>query len=266
MESPKSLQSGSTRGKICAAKSVGRCDFCEYRDRASRGRASRGTDSREAANRKRPPAFPWAFAAWRPPSIRDTGRRPASPTRRHCCLLRALREPRAESPCPPSRPPSRPSARHRSQPEPLRFGVERRQIGRQHLLQFVGLHLQLRAEVLEDRFGVRDRLAVAGVDDAEQGGEAVVDLDREVERILAALVPDLVDLLLDRRQVFVSRSAAAFSAASVDLPSALGDLALDAADPDDGVVRFADLVADPQRQRELLLQIGVASPRAAGAS
>ena len=44
------------------------------------------------------------------------------------------------------------------------------------------------AEVLEDRRRIADRLAVAGVDDAEQRREPVVDLDREVERILAALV------------------------------------------------------------------------------
>ena len=49
--------------------------------------------------------------------------------------------------------------------------------------------------------GVADRPAVAGLDDAQQRREPVVDLDREVQRILIALVPHLIDLFLDRRQL-----------------------------------------------------------------
>jgi hypothetical protein len=52
-------------------------------------------------------------------------------------------------------------------------------------------------QVIEDRLSVADRRAVAGVHRAIQRADAVVHLDGEVERILPALVPHLVDLFLN---------------------------------------------------------------------
>ena len=95
--------------------------------------------------------------------------------------------------------------------------------------------------------------------------EPVVDLDREVQRILAALVPHLVDLFLDRAEACRQPVAGALSGASVDFARRSFDLLLDVADLDDGVVRFADLVADLDREIELLLQVGVGRCRAADA-
>src|SRR5882672_10992275 len=84
---------------------------------------------------------------------------------------------------------------------PCSFLVEAGEIRSEHLLQLVRLDLQLAAEILEYRIRTRDRLSVACVDDAQQRGDAVVDLDWKVQRILAALVLHLVDRLFNRGQV-----------------------------------------------------------------
>src|SRR5689334_3733182 len=69
---------------------------------------------------------------------------------------------------------------HRFQSHPLRQPVEAGQVGRERLLQAIGLRLQLALDVVVDRAGIAGRPAVAGFDDAQERREAVVDLDREV--------------------------------------------------------------------------------------
>src|SRR6185295_7954355 len=70
-------------------------------------------------------------------------------------------------------------------------------------------------------------------------------------------------LLFDRAQIRDEPVTYGFELRVLRLRQPVGDVLLDRADTDHGVVRFAHLVADLDRQRELLLEIGVAD-RAVG--
>src|SRR6266516_2904621 len=89
---------------------------------------------------------------------------------------------------------------HRLDPQSLRQLIESRQIRRQRALQAIGLAFQLRPEIVEDRRRVPERPAVAGRNRAEQRREAIVRLDWKVQRILVALIANLIDVFLDGAQ------------------------------------------------------------------
>src|SRR5690606_27194248 len=78
--------------------------------------------------------------------------------------------------------------------------IERFQVAAEHPLELLELDREALRQLLEDRVRLRRRPAIAGFDDVQQRGDLVVELDRVVERVLIAAVPDLVDLLLDLAQ------------------------------------------------------------------
>ena len=143
------------------------------------------------------------------------------------------------------------------QPHFLRHAIERRQVGREHLLQPVGLRLQLALDVVEDHARVARRPAVAGFDDAQERRETVVDPDGEVQRILIALVLRLIDLFFDNRQRACEPVRDRAQIGVVFFLQPVVHLLLDAADLNHGVVRLVDLVANLACQVELRLQVGL---------
>src|SRR5688572_3382662 len=99
--------------------------------------------------------------------------------------------------------------------------------------------------------------SLAGNRHAQERGQPIVGLDREVQRILSALVAHLVNRLLARGQRFRQLLArrAYFSRRVLD---PIGDVGLDTANSDHRLVRLVDLVADAAREVPLELEIGVA--------
>ena len=79
-------------------------------------------------------------------------------------------------------------------------GVEQRQLLRQRLLHLRELRVELRRQLVEHLDALIGRLVVGAFDHAGQRRDLVVQLDRIVERILAAAVADLVGLFLHRCQ------------------------------------------------------------------
>ena len=155
---------------------------------------------------------------------------------------------------------SRPADRllpHLLQSQARRLRVEDREVARLQGCQAVRLHFQLLHEVSEDHRRVPDRTTIAPVHDRQQRGEAVVDFDREVERILPALVAHLVDLLLDRAEIALERLAGRPQPGIARLAQPVVHGRLQRPNADHRLVRLAHLVADADRQVELGRQVGV---------
>src|SRR5258708_28880213 len=113
----------------------------------------------------------------------------AAPRLRYCGASLCLRATRIE----------------RSQLQARKLIVHRDEIGLVDARKRIGMTLQLGGENAVDALPVVVRRAVAALGHREQVREAIVDLDEEVERILGALIPDLIDLLLHAGRVLHQR-------------------------------------------------------------
>src|SRR5262245_38565769 len=120
--------------------------------------------------------------------------------------------------------------------QPLELFIERPDVTEQDLLKPIGLCLQLGGEVREDRCSVPDRLAIAGVHHPQQRGNPVVDLDGKVQGILVALIPDLVNLFLDRAEPGREPIGSGFQAGIGRLRQPIANLLLERTNLDHRVV------------------------------
>src|SRR5215472_14749 len=131
-----------------------------------------------------------------------------------------------------------------------RFGerlVDRGEVGFDDGVELRLLRGELVAQFLEDGVGAGDGFAVAGLDDALQGGEFVVELNGEVQRVLAAAVLYLVDLFLDGAQLLHE---------GIEFQGPIGDLLFEVTDGDHDLVGFAGAIADLHGELELLGEVG----------
>ena len=116
--------------------------------------------------------------------------------------------------------------------------------------------VEFAGEFLEDRVGAVGGFGVAGLHAPAQRGEAVVQPDGEVQRILVAAVLRLVERFLDPGEIGDQFPAVGEQAAIVRAFEPLLQLAAHLADADDRLVRRRSAIADAAGQLELLHQVG----------
>src|SRR5205085_12076162 len=83
-----------------------------------------------------------------------------------------------------------------------------------------------------------------------------IELDREVQRILAAAVADLIEILLDDTELVRDVICRRDDVRGLGVHEALGNRALEASDAQHRVVRRRQLVANLHCEGELLPEIG----------
>src|SRR3989442_343135 len=144
--------------------------------------------------------------------------------------------------------------------------VEGRQVGLRDLLALGELRVGALAQIREDLIHCLRRREVGAADSHRQAPDLEVELRRVVERVLAALRLHLDELYLDAanlrpehgcRTAQQRRAGGAFGAL---LPAY--DLATERAHRVDRLMYVGDLVADPETQRELSVEVGLRRGRA----
>ena len=134
--------------------------------------------------------------------------------------------------------------------------VHSRKIGLQGRVQARFLHGQLVRQEFEDFVRCGSRLAVPALDARPQCRDLVIQLDGEVERVLAAAVADLVDLLLDRAELAAEAVESSHQGSVLILLQPVVHLLFQFAHQNHDFVRVGHPVADLHGERELLREIG----------
>ena len=116
--------------------------------------------------------------------------------------------------------------------------------------------IQFARQLLEHRVGPIRWLRISGLDAAAQRGEPVVQPDREVEGILVAAVPGLVDGFLDLGDLFEQAAPVGDETLVTGSFQPLLELDADIPNLDDGLVRLGRPVPDLAGEVELLHQVG----------
>ena len=119
--------------------------------------------------------------------------------------------------------------------------------------------MKLTGQFVENGVALRRGLRVGARHYPSQRCDLVVEANREVERVLATLVLGLIDRRLHLRERSLDRVGLLGNLRRVGLTldslDGAVDLRSNVADLCNGVVRFADAVADRDEQIELLLKI-----------
>src|SRR5690349_6382582 len=134
--------------------------------------------------------------------------------------------------------------------------VERRHIASHQLRELLQLRVNPRDHFIIHRIRLRGRGRFRTRHHTAERREFVVQTDREVQRILAALVLRLVERLFNRRQVLVQRRARVVDDFEVRLSrqalQQILNLFAHVANLNDRIVRLSQLVANLQPEFELL--------------